>query len=518
MANVPITGVSSSFLVPGAYLELNLAQGESNAATPGRDVVYVMPKTSTGTWTANTLYQVNSEAVAIDGAGVGSPLHRAIRKHLSVNRTSRLFALPYNASSGAGATAADGYVTFTGTATGSGLCKFTICGDEFTFGFKKDDTATAIGEILEEVINQATYLPVTANNVSGKVTITAKIAGGSQGDGTTGVIRFRAEVTSSKGITLVTSGAALGLDFGVAGADGATTEIANLTSALATIANTRKYFVGISAFASGALSALNTHIVTKSNPIPGLRSLGVAGFTGALATIQATAVTLNSARLTIVAQPNSEHDVAELVGNLCAVGALETSTQSQFPFVSYRKSGRWNIKGVKADSDRPSYLAIDDAMSDGITVIATDDGGSYIVDWLTTQSKNAAGTFNDTRALFFQRLSVGDDLGDTILIRHANTYAGFNLRPDVKNSAGVVDPNQRLIPKTITPSNYKGWLVRIVRDFESVGKIVNVANTINSLYVEIDPSNSRRLEVKLDFDVIEAFAQATIQLNEVSTT
>lgn len=522
MSVIPITGVGSSYLVPGAFLELNLAQGVSTAAAPGRDVIYVMPKLSTGTWTANTVYQVTSESQVIEGAGAGSPLHRAIRKHLSANKTSRVYALPYAATSGAGATSADGYFTFSGTATGSGIAKFSIGPDEFTVGFKKDDTATVIAGVVVEAVNAATWLPVTAANVSGKVTLTAKIAGDSQGDGTIGVIRFDVEVTSSKGITVIASGTALGLDDiaggGTAGADGSTTDIANLTTALAAIANTRKYFVGISSWKSTALAALNTHIVTKSSPIPGLRSVGVAGFTGTLATAQSNATTLNSGRMTIINQPNSLHDVAELVGNLCAVGALETSTKSQFPFVSYRKSGLWNIKKVKLDSDRPSSSAINDAMSDGVTVVASDDSGSYLVDWLTTQSKNAAGTYNDTRALYFQRLSVGDDLGDTILIRHSNTYAGFNIRPDVVNSNGVVDPNARRIPQTVTPSDYKVWLIRTLKDFENDGKIVDLASTLSSLYVGIDPSNSRRLEVKIDFDVIESFAQATFQLNEVSSS
>lgn len=519
MANIPIQGVGSSYLVPGAYLELNLAQGVSTAAAPGRDVIYVMPKLSTGTWTNNTVYQVTSESQVIDGAGAGSPLHRAIRKHLSANKTSKVFALPYAATSGAGATAADGYFTFSGTATGSGIVKFSVGPDEFSVGFKKDDTATVIAGVVVEAVNAATWLPVTAANVSGKVTLTAKIAGDSQGDGTTGVIRYDVEVTSSKGITVSAVGAALGLGAGATvGADGATTDIANLTTALAAIANTRKYFVGISSWKSTALAALNTHIVTKSSPIPGLRSIGVAGFTGTLVTAASSATTLNSGRMTIINQPNSLHDVAELVGNLCAVGALETNTKSQFPFVSYRKSGIWNIKKVKLDSDRPSSSAINTAMSDGVTVVASDDSGSYLVDWLTTQSKNAAGTYDDTRALYFQRLSVGDDLGDTILIRHSNTYAGFNIRPDVLTSSGAVDPNARRIPQTVTPSDYKVWLIRTLKDFEADGKIVDLAATLASLYVGIDPSNSRRLEVKIDFDVIESFAQATFQLNEVSSS
>ena len=91
---IPIAGIGADVRVPGAFAEIVFNQGAASAFAPGREVVCVMPKLSTGSWTVNTLYSVKNEAVASQGAGPGSPLHRALRKFLRTNPDAKLWAVP----------------------------------------------------------------------------------------------------------------------------------------------------------------------------------------------------------------------------------------------------------------------------------------------------------------------------------------------------------------------------------------------------------------------------------------
>src|SRR5690606_15515427 len=119
---------------------------------------------------------------------------------------------------------------------------------------------------VEAAINARSHLPLTASNSAGTVTLTAKIAGTSQGDGTTGVIRFRAEITSGISTTISVSGDALGLDDGTAGVEGDTTESSNFADALATIESNRFYYILTSLANDTDLGELKTHIANKSDP------------------------------------------------------------------------------------------------------------------------------------------------------------------------------------------------------------------------------------------------------------
>src|SRR5688572_18316512 len=103
---IPITGVAQDYRVPGSYAEVLFAQGPASASTGVREVVFVMPKISAGTWTAATLYPVANDSEAATGAGEGSPLHRGIRKFMQMNKDAKVYALPVAETSGGSPVAA----------------------------------------------------------------------------------------------------------------------------------------------------------------------------------------------------------------------------------------------------------------------------------------------------------------------------------------------------------------------------------------------------------------------------
>ncbi len=516
MPGIPITGVASNFRVPGGYAEILFNQGPASAFAGIRSVILVMPKTAAGTWTANTVYEIPDEKTAQVGGGVGSMIHRAARVFLQSNKTAKLYGLPYNASSGGAPAAATATAVLATTATGTGVVRLTVAGEECSAAFVSGDTATVIGDALAAAINAKEHLPCTAANGSGTVTLTARIVGASQGDGTTGVIHMRGEITSGVGTTLTLSGAALGLAAGVDGADGSTTEAANLATALAVIAADRKYYVVTSMWSATALGNLKTHIASKSEPRPGLRSVGISANTGALAAVTTIATGLNYERLQIAWMPASEWDTCSIAANVAAVRQKYEELDAAYNFDGYRGAD-WLVPGTFLQSDWPDSDDQNDAINDGITPIATNASGSYLVMSCTTRSKNAAATVDDPRALETHRISVADQFADEELAEFALNYAAKKLKSDEVLADGTVNTNQRIPPNTVTPHSFKDHIRRRIDRFGADGLLQNTQASQESLRCMRDPQNGGRLQVGLDLHAVDLLHQATFRLAEVST-
>jgi len=515
MALQPITGLPSSHKYPGQWAEILFAQGPSTAAASTRSVIFVMPITSAGTWTANTVYSVKDEAEARSGAGAGSPLHRAIRKFLLHNRSAKIYALPYAATSGGSPVAATSVVTVTNAATATGSATVTVCGEECSAGFKSGDSVTTIGDALEAAINAKVHLPVTAANVAGTITVTAKIAGISQGDGTIPVISLRSEITTGVGTTISDTGA-LGISTGVDGVEGSTTEAANFATALATISSARYYYMVTSLSDATSLASLKSHISSKSEPNPGLRSVGISGFTGALTACATIATGLNYERHQIVWQLNGDHDNAELAANVAAIRQKREEVDSAANLNLYAGSD-WGIRPSYAQADWPDSDDLNDAVTDGISPVSSNLSGSQFGMNVTTSSKASGGSLDDWRATEAHRVSVMDEITDTYLLRWQLQWAGKKLRADVTLDDGVtVNPNQKKFSGVVTPSLLKPWFALIAREFYDAGKLQDLEGTRDSLAVNIDPLNSARVELGGDFRSIDHLNQGTFRLAEVS--
>lgn len=519
MATIPITGLPSTFIAPGGFVQIAFAQGPSSAGAGERSIMFVMPMLASGAaWTAATTYgPIKNEQEAIDGAGAGSPLHRAIRRALRANQGANIYALPYLPSSGGGGlVSAAGTITWSTDPTALGVARIWVAGEMMEYGFTSSDTVTTIAVGFKNLINARTHLPVSANNSSGVLTLTAKVAGVSMGDGTTGAVRMRAEIDLGKGTTVATSGKWVGGAGGTAGVDGTTTEAANLTAALATIAASRKYFMGVSVWDATSLAALQTHIANKSEPKVGHRSVGCAAFVGALAAGQALAVARNYERLQIAWMNGAEDDPASLVGNILGVRQKREEEDTAFNFDDYRRSD-WLVKPASLEADWPDLDDLDDAITDGLMPIASNESGSYIAFSATTRSKDSTGATDDFRALETHRVSVSDQLADTLLIRDALRYSGFKLKSDKLLADGTVDHNQRVGERTVTPSLWKSLPLEVMAEFDEADRIQEIEKSRASLLVRKDPSNGGRIECGFDINVIDLKHQVTVRIAETST-
>ncbi len=513
---IPITGIDATFRTPGSYAELLFGQGPATASAGVREVCFVMPMLSTGSWTAATLYPVTSEADAITGAGLGSPLHRAVRKFLENNKNAKCWALPVAETSGGSPIAATSVLTIAVTSTGTGTISATIAGEQCDYTFASGTTASLIGDGIRDSINAKTWLPCTAANSSGTVTVTAKLKGISQGTASLGVIRTRVTITSGVGTTASFGGAALGLSTGAAGVEGSTTEAATTLTALNAFANVRKYYLVSSANDATTLGNFKTHLSTKAEPKQGSRSVCIAAYTGSLATAQTLAIAKNYERLQLVWQRNSDHDCAELAGNMAAIRQKYEAVDSTFNFAGYSGSD-WNIKEAFAVSDWLSGDDQNDAINDGITPVASKSGGSYVVMSVDTRSKNSAGTIDDFRACESHRISGADEFVDELLVGTALNFQGKKLKNDEFLADGSVNTNQRIVRGVLTPSQMKPAIFKQLDDYEQAGKLQETQKSKDGLRVLKSPANASRVECGLDLHVIDHAHQFTYRVAEVST-
>jgi phage tail sheath gpL-like len=514
---IPITGIASDFRVPGSYAEILFNQGPATASAPTREVCFVMPKSSAGTWTAATLYRVKNEYEAEVGGGAGSPIHRAIRMFLKSNKSAKVWAVPVAPTSGGSPAAATAVLTISGTASGTGTITVTVDGETSSATFSNGMTATQIGALVAESVNAKTYLPCIATNVSGTVTFAAKVPGTSQGTSSLGIHRVRVEITSGVTTTASFGGAFLGT--GAVGAEGSTSEATNTETALNSIVARRFYYVETSGVDATTLAKFKTHLVTKSEPRQGLRSVCVAAYPGTLGDGATLATGLNYERIQIAWQRNPENSVEEIAANVAAVRQAFEVEDSAANWVSDSRIGaRWLIKPAYDTADWPDADDQNDAINDGLMPIASREGASYPVMSVDTRSKNPTGAVDDFRSCETHRISVADEFTDELLATTALRFGnGKKLKDDEFLSDGSVNPNQKKIRNVITPSMVKATAVDQLTNYEQDGKLQNVQASKDGLRVVKSPANGARVEGGLDLNAIDHAHQFTWRIAETST-
>lgn len=518
MANLPITGVASSWRLPGHYMQILFGQGPASAGTDEREIVIAMPFISTGTATANSLTRVKGASDVETLAGPGTGASRCARMIFSINKNARVWYLAVAITSGTSDVAADLDITFTTNPDSNGLARLFVCGEACTYSYDSSDTVTTVADGIVLAVNAKTHLPVTAANVAGVVTLTAKERGIAGGDGTSASIRVHADVTAGTAISVATENGGttdgLGLGTATAGADGTTTQAAALATALATLDNVSKYYICSSAWDATSLTNLQTHVTTKSLPNPGLRCNAITFFPGALAAGQTLATGRNYERLQVGLCPRAEDDPATFVGWVAGTRSL---AENKDP--SAKLTNR-NANLLKKPWDPADWLDgsdLNDAITDGLTVF--DASGPFLRMSMNvnTRSKDPSGSVDDFRATEMHRVSTADKCGDETIALHTRLYAKSKLADDKLLPDGTVDPAQRVPDKTVTATTVKGPLKDLMRSWARNGWIQNIDATLASLQVVRDDQNGSRLEYAWDLHVVDHYNQSTFAVSEVST-
>lgn len=505
MADVVITGLAATDPVPGTYLEINFAQGPASGNESPYEVVILANKTSAGSGTVGTeIYGPDSavplqtEAQAIALFGPGSEAHCMWREFTKVN-TDSVLRVVLVAEAG---TAATGTFTVATTATGVGTIACYV-NDEFCeASIASGDTATTIAVAICAAINSKSWLPVTASNVSGAVTLTAKNLG-IRGNS----FRFQPSIRS---VTSIATTVSVTVD--TAFSSGATAD--DVTTALATILPSRLYYIVPAQNDATNLGLIKTQVMAQAAPTIGIRQRVVAGICGTSGAAVTVATTLNCERMELVHSQDNPIGSARLAAKAAAVYSLEElpeNPRTNFCFYGNdAKSARnWNLPGPRTASTRPSRTTVKTLLLGGVSPVACNPNGStYLVNRVTTRS--LSGSNADYRISRAHKVSISDWFADDLIAKTVKNYPGAKIADDPRPGARA--PGERVV----TPKMYKGAIFRLLDDYADLGLVQNVDDIKAQVEVARQVGNRARMGVRIPLQTIDNWEQTAIAVDQVA--
>lgn len=511
MADYDITGIDGSFRAPGTYVEVLLGSGPSTAGGPGRRAVLVGVMTGTG-YTAGTLYEVDRLSDVQTAAGAGSPLAIGVEKFLAANRSTRLSVLPIAETTGGSAAPATGTVVLATNAASNGTLSVVIDSQVITLAVSTGDTPTDIGDDLEAAVNGRANLPVTASNSSGTVTLTAKWNGLSGGTAADTHIPVSATITAGIGTTVAVN--AIGSV--QAGAEGTTTEAAAIATALEALEADERYYIGLLTPATDdsdvAWDNIAAHITANALPVAGKRTAGFVGTRGSLTDAATMAVAQNYERMHVIAHAGSPHGVPAIVGSVLGTWSLRESAN-----VSVNLRDQQLLLEPAPSASRPTPTQINDALTDGVTVIGSTDSATHIVAAVTTKSKTSG--VDDFRALPSTKRSVADAFAADLQAAWSVAFAGYNIANDITRRDGSVDTTQGPPDGVVTPRTATGWLRDWIRSWhEAAGRrhLQDFEANLADTQVARHSTVANRLAASVPIEAVDPLWQTTFRIEEQS--
>lgn len=505
---IVVPGLSSDDPVPGNYLSIDFAQGESAGSGSPIEVLLMGNMLSTGSATADTIVygpdtvvQLQTEQDAINLFGAGSELHRMFRRFVAVNKSTTLRAIAVTESAGAQAT---GTFRFVGTATANGTAKLYVHDEVIEVGIATLDTASTAATNMAAAINQQTHWGVTAAATAtgtwGFVTLTAKQKGPRGNE-----IRYQPGITPSIGLTVPTA-----VDLAMAG--GATAD--SNTAALATINNSKYYYTVPAATDATQLAAVAAQVNTNAAPTVGIRQRWIAGSVDTISNTNTIATGRNAARGEIVWSEKSPWTGAEWAANHAAVITLfETKPNPRTNFAGFGNDGStapyWYGPRPRLDSAIPSRTNIKSALNNGVTPIGVNPNGStYIVNRITTRSLN--GSNNDYRIRDAHKVTICDFFGEDLLAKINLQFPGMRIGDDAPD--GAPQPG----PLVLTPRRLRNCVFGLIDVYAGNDLFQDVAKIKEATLIQREDNPRTRMGVRVPLRPVDNFLQSAIHIPQVA--
>lgn len=297
---------------PDVQIETDWTGGLTGLPRDVKKLLLLGYKTSAGSATAGQVKRFGGLTEAIGYWGKGSHLACMAEKALAIAPRSPLYGVSY--AEGGAATAAAGTIAITGTkATVAGTFVFYIAGKRFQVGVAVDDTPTLVGDAIAAAVNGHANCPVTAVNVTGTVTMTARNLG-PMGN----AIKMRGEATvGCAGLTFTTAAA---LSTGATEGDP--------TTVLAGIESDRFHLVAINTTDSTTLGKLKTDREKQSGVAVKKWGLGIAACVDTKANAETLRNAVESYRMQIVWHQASEVPPWEIAAAFGALRATKAANRS----------------------------------------------------------------------------------------------------------------------------------------------------------------------------------------------
>lgn len=440
--------------------------------------------------------------------GRGSELHRMALAFFAQYPDGTLYACPVAEASG---TPASGVLTFATTASAAFTVRLRLMGTVIDVAVASGDSATVIAAAVADAINDASDLPIYAQNSAGVVTITAK-HDGLRGNSlvvdayfvsSTGAeTRITTGSTTSPGSTtgIWSSTGTLGSEITLS--SGATQD--SFVNALTAIEPVRYHRIVGACIDATNIGRIVKHINAQAGPTVQKLEQAVCGTADTYANAVTLATGQNAARLQVVWHHASPLPVWECASQVCAA-RLNGDASAGGLLVGESSDPAANLDGLELASvvmqrvvaDQPTATEIENALNNGLTPLAASGsrpGYASVVRSITSRSLRS-GTPNYA-VLDTSSVTVPDYVADSLRSDIASTFAGCKLAAD---SATNAPPTAS---RVVTPSIVRARIAQKLTEWESAAILRDVSANLSLLTVEENALVSGRLDCEIPAEVI----------------
>jgi len=507
MASIVLTGFSADDPVPGAYLQIDFAQGDAAGSGSPIEVLLMGNKTSgvatvdTVVYGPDSITPLQTEQDAISLFGAGSELHRMFRRFTKVNNNTTLRAIAVTESVGNQAT---GTIRFVGTATAAGTAKLYVHDEFVEVSIDNLDVASDIATEMATAVNRMAHWGVTASatatGIWGFCTLSAKQKGPRGND-----IRYMPQISPGIGMTVPTA-----VDLAMSG--GSTSD--SNTTALSTIYNSKYYYIVSAAWDSTQFDALSDQVSAVAAPTIGIRQRCIAGSVDTLGNTNTLATGRNSARAEIIWSEKNPWTPAELAANHAAIVTLfETKPNPRTNFAGFGNdavtSPSWVVPRPRLDSAIPSRTSIKSALNNGVSPIGVNaNGTTYLVNRITTRSLN--GSTNDYRIRDAHKVTICDFFGEDLLAKTNLNFSGKRIADDPPD--GALPPG----PDVVTPARYKSAVFGLLDVYNENDLLQDIDLIKAGTIVQRETSPRSRLSVRIPLRPVDNALQFAILTQQVA--
>lgn len=459
--NITFNTIPIDIRTGGQFIEIDNSKAlGGNLIAQARRILVIGNKLATGTVAEGVLKRVNAPSEAAEYWGRGSVLHELLRGMREVNKESDMWAVGLDdLVAGVKATKT---VTFTGPATGSGTLALRLNGELVPVGVTTGDTATNIAANAVTAVNAFLDGPVTAANVDGVMTLTARHKG-VFGNDIDVRVNYQADEVLPAGITVAIAA-------GVAG-----TGNPDVATALAAITNENYYTIVVPYGDTTNLDKLKVEMASRFGGMD-MRTGHVfapkAGTHGDLTTFGSGR---NNVHETINGVKSPPQGAYNWNARMAAVIEFNGAIDPARPFKTLEVPGLL----APAEEDRFTRPERELLLRDGISTFTVDQGGTVLVETIITSYQTNPQGIDDVSYLMLNTKWTADFMRFSFRVDQALAFPRHKLADDGTNfDEGQAVATPRLIKSVLVATARKLEKVGILENFETFKKDVRVVRSM----------------------------------------
>ena len=469
--------IAAGTLVPLAYISIDNSEAVPDSVIQQLDTLFVGQKIAAGTATEKVVDRITTVSQARALYGKGAQLTLALEAFFAINNgQTPVYAFSFDDVAG---TAATGTLTVSsGPATEDGTLVFYVSGKKYEVTVTSGDTATVVGDAIEAAITADLNSAVTANNVAGVVTLTAKNSGsvGNQ-------IQISGAIYS--GEAPVPAGLAFAA---VAMASGATDP--DVDDVFTNIGDTQYHIISHPYNDTTSLGKMDVALADRFGPIKQNDGYAITAKKDSVANLVSAGNAENSPFNVLVGSVGIPSDTYAVAAAVAAQVSLEGSVDPARPFQTLPLTGILSPN----ETSRANHTERNQMLGAGVATVTVNSAGQMVVERVVTTYKTDANGEPDVSYQDLNTLLNLSTLRSSLRNRINDKYPRHKLANDgTRFAAGQA---------VVTPSTIKAEIVALFNEWEELGLVEDAGAFKSALVVNRDPSDQNRVNVLLKPDLI----------------